>query len=192
MIDAVNENPTIEEQTAHYPRVQDTPCPFCGGTDLRTEHGDYDSTYVMCDTCFAEGPALIAAWTDMCEDEVERQAFALWNKRTPEDNTSVINKLVNAIGNVVDDMTFCVAPSKATLRECTKLLATVGLIQKLRAATGPDRDLDMAIARGLGFRIAASTGGPHIKREGSVASWDLPAYTATAESRADAIKKLST
>lgn len=28
--------------------------------------------------------------------------------------------------------------------------------------------------------------------EGSVASWDLPAYTATAESREDAIQKLRT
>lgn len=64
------------------------------------------------------------------------------------------------------------------------------LIERLKAASGPDRKLDADVARALGFRIAASTSGPHIMREGSVASWDLPAYTATAGSRADAICKL--
>lgn len=63
------------------------------------------------------------------------------------------------------------------------------VIERLRAATEPDRELDEAVARALGFRVAASTRGPHIMREGSVASWDLPAYTATAESRADAVRR---
>jgi hypothetical protein len=66
-----------------------------------------------------------------------------------------------------------------------------GVIERLRRSTGPDRQMDEAVARALGFRIAATTRGPHIMREGSVASWDLPAYTATPESRAEAINKLS-
>lgn len=65
------------------------------------------------------------------------------------------------------------------------------LLDRIDQASEPDRKLDEAIARALGFRIAATTRGPHIMREGSVASWDLPAYTATAESRADAIKRLT-
>lgn len=64
-------------------------------------------------------------------------------------------------------------------------------ICRLKVCTEPDRKLDHAIARALGFRIVATTGGPHIMREGSVASWDLPHYTATAESRAKAIDQLS-
>jgi hypothetical protein len=60
------------------------------------------------------------------------------------------------------------------------------VIERLMAADGPDRKLDEDVARALGFRIAASTRGPHIMREGAVASWDLPAYTATAASRAHA------
>lgn len=58
-----------------------TSCPFCGGTDLYAEHGDMDCTYVKCNTCFAGGPALIAAWTDMEEGEAERKAYALWDRR---------------------------------------------------------------------------------------------------------------
>jgi hypothetical protein len=66
-----------------------------------------------------------------------------------------------------------------------------GLVSdRLRRANAPDRKLDEAVARALGFRIVATTRGPHIMREGAVASWDLPAYTATAESREDAIQKL--
>lgn len=39
-------------------------------------------------------------------------------------------------------------------------------------------DLDIAIARHLGFRIVAVTGGPQIMRQGNgVASWDLPRYS---------------
>ncbi len=66
------------------------------------------------------------------------------------------------------------------------------IIERVRACTGPDRKLDEAVARALGFRIAATTRGPHIMREGSVMSWELPAYTATAESRVSAIEKLNT
>lgn len=66
------------------------------------------------------------------------------------------------------------------------------VVDRLRAASTPDRKLDEAVARALGFRIAATTRGPHIMREGSIVSWDLPAYTATEKSRAEAIAKLST
>lgn len=68
---------------------------------------------------------------------------------------------------------------------------TMTVIERLKAAEGPDRKLDEDVARELGFRIAATTRGPHIMREGSVASWDLPAYTATAASRAAAITRLA-
>lgn len=68
--------------------------------------------------------------------------------------------------------------------------ATDKLIERIRSATKPDRKLDEDIARALGFRIAATTGGPHIMREGSSASWDLPRYTATLEGRAAAVWKL--
>ena len=57
------------------------PCPFCCSQDLYVEHGDYDSTYIKCNQCFAEGPALIAAWEDMEEGEAEAKAWELWNKR---------------------------------------------------------------------------------------------------------------
>ena len=57
------------------------PCPFCGGANLYTEHGDTDSTSVRCNDCYTHGPAMIAAWTDMDEDEVERRTFALWDQR---------------------------------------------------------------------------------------------------------------
>lgn len=61
------------------------PCPFCGSTDLYAEHGDMDCTYVKCNMCFAGGPPLIEAWTDMDEGEAEQKAFALWDRR-PYDN----------------------------------------------------------------------------------------------------------
>lgn len=54
----------------------------------------------------------------------------------------------------------------------------------------PDRHLDEQVARALGYRIAATTRGPHIMRDGSSASWDLPAYSATLETRVEAAKKL--
>ena len=52
------------------------------------------------------------------------------------------------------------------------------LIKRLENAEKGSRELDKAIARALGFRIAASTGGPMIMRQNdNVASWDLPHYT---------------
>jgi hypothetical protein len=52
------------------------------------------------------------------------------------------------------------------------------IIAKLEAATEGSERLDLDIARALGFRIAASTGGPHIMHKNdNVASWDLPRYT---------------
>lgn len=52
------------------------------------------------------------------------------------------------------------------------------LIQQLEQASAGSRELDKAIARARGFRIAASTSGPIIMRQNDdVASWDLPHYT---------------
>lgn len=57
------------------------PCPFCGGTHLYVEHGDYDATFVKCNDCYCEGPSVIEAWLDDDYD-CEPQAWAEWNKRS--------------------------------------------------------------------------------------------------------------
>jgi hypothetical protein len=80
---------------------------------------------------------------------------------------------------------------KRTPQEMDRATLVNALIEQIQGTTVRRPKLDEAIARALGFRIAATTRGPHIMREGSGASWDLPAYTATAESRADAIRRLS-
>lgn len=74
---------SFKDAKEHYKAadVERRQCPFCGGADLFAEHGDSDNTYVKCNTCFAEGPALIEDWTDMKDGEAERKAFALWNNR---------------------------------------------------------------------------------------------------------------
>ncbi len=52
------------------------------------------------------------------------------------------------------------------------------LIKSLEQAEQGSEALDKSIARHLGFRIAATTGGPHIMRQNDdVASWDLPRYS---------------
>lgn len=54
------------------------PCPFCGGTDLRTTWNDDYCKFVMCDTCECCGPTvryLPEQYT------VEVEAKKKWNMR---------------------------------------------------------------------------------------------------------------
>lgn len=57
------------------------PCPFCNGTRIHAEHGDFDSTYIFCNDCGAHGPNDIAEWSGLEPEEYEREARRLWNKR---------------------------------------------------------------------------------------------------------------
>ncbi len=64
------------------------------------------------------------------------------------------------------------------------------LIKSLEQAEQGSEALDKSIARHLGFRIAATTGGPHIMRQNDdVASWDLPRYSRSLDAAVTLIPK---
>ena len=65
------------------------------------------------------------------------------------------------------------------------------LIAELEAAEQGSEALDKAIARQLGFRIAASTGGPHIMHQNDdMASWDLPKYSRSLDAALSLVPEL--
>lgn len=59
------------------------PCPFCGGTDIRTFWGGTQGViYAGCSTCSADGPEVRHRWTNTSIDEEgDAKAIAAWNRR---------------------------------------------------------------------------------------------------------------
>ena len=71
------------------------PCPFCGSSDV-SYHAETLYSFVVCDKCEAEGPAISCDETGVME-----QAAAAWNQRSawqhPREGTEIADNEFNAL-----------------------------------------------------------------------------------------------
>ena len=61
------------------PEIELKPCPFCGGTDIKSYVDDFIRTYVECKNC---GVKVQGAYNS---ERGEKEADELWNRRAPND-----------------------------------------------------------------------------------------------------------
>ncbi len=61
------------------------PCPFCGGTSLRSTVSNThssDMAHTECTTCWAIGPGVALAPPEYLWEDADAEAMRLWDKRS--------------------------------------------------------------------------------------------------------------